>query len=146
MNNMVSLQRPGDGVIVIAATFTAEPLLPALRFALDQAGLLLDVQFAPYHQVFQELLSSTSLLATNVGGVDVVLERLQDFVREEEDIEEAVNAIRRTGADLVQALVQHSNLSCASIPNNPLSPSLVQRPRQPTVRHRDAKAQNSMMW
>ena len=44
-------------MIVIAATFTAEPLLPPLRFVLDEAGLSLGVKFTPYHQVFQELLS-----------------------------------------------------------------------------------------
>ena len=78
---MVSRQKPEDGVIVIAATFAAEPLLPPLRFVLDKAGLSLDVKFAPYHQVFQELLSPTSPSAMNTDGVDVVLVRLEDFVR-----------------------------------------------------------------
>ena len=39
--------------VAIAATFTVEPILPALRFLLSEAGLDLEVKFAPYNQVFQ---------------------------------------------------------------------------------------------
>ena len=76
--------------IAIVASFTADPLLPALNVVLQQAGLALNVRFAPYNQIFQELLSPTSLLSTNTGGVDVVLVRMEDFVREVEDTEEAL--------------------------------------------------------
>src|ERR1700754_241069 len=73
---------PG-AAIAIAATFTADPLAPCLRVALDEAGLAFDVQLAPYGQLFQELLSPASLLAANAaGGVDAVLVRLEDFVRD----------------------------------------------------------------
>ena len=89
--------------IAIAATFTAEPLMPGLQFSLQQAGLVLEVRFAPYNQVFQELLSSTSLLATNVGGVDVVLVRLEDFVRDVHNVDDARTIIRHT-RDLADAL------------------------------------------
>src|SRR5205809_8095189 len=90
-DRMLNLQAPRKPAIVVAATFTADPLLPALQLILDGAGagLDLDVRLAPYHQVFQELLSSISLLATNVGGVDVILLRVEDFIREIADIEEA---------------------------------------------------------
>ena len=44
--------------LAIAATFTVEPILPGLQISLREAGLELDVQFASYHQVFQQLLSS----------------------------------------------------------------------------------------
>jgi FkbH-like protein len=92
----------------IAASFTAEPLLPALQFVLREAGLPLNVRFAPYNQIFQELLSPTSLLATNAGGVDVVLVRLEDFVREVDDNKEALAIVARTAKELADALVHHS--------------------------------------
>ena len=79
---MPDFQRPSSSIVAIAATFTAEPLLPGLQFALQEAGLALDVRFAPYSQIFQELLSSTSLLATNEAGVNAVLIRVEDFVRD----------------------------------------------------------------
>jgi len=105
---MAGLQKPSKPVIAIAATFTADPLLPALQSVLNEAGLALDVRFAPYNQLFQELLSSTSLLALNEGGVNVVLVRVEDFVREVEDIEQALTTIRRTVTELANALSHHT--------------------------------------
>ena len=105
---MSNSQVKRGAAIAIAATFTAEPLLPALRFVLSEAGLPLDVHFCPYHQVFQELLSSTSLLAMNAGGVNVVLVRVEDFVRTVCDIEEARTLIKRTIKELSDALNQYA--------------------------------------
>ena len=95
-------------MIAIAATFTADPLLPAMQFMLHEAGMALDVRLAPYNQLFQELLSTTSLLAMNADGVDVILVRVEDFVREVEKPEDALAIIRRTAAELTNALLLHS--------------------------------------
>jgi FkbH-like protein len=105
---MTNVQVQRNGTIAIAATFTAEPLLPSLRFVLADAGLALDVQFAPYNQVFQELLASTSLLAKNADGVDVLLVRIEDFTRETENVEDARAIIRRIVPELSEALTQHA--------------------------------------
>jgi FkbH-like protein len=95
--------------IVIAATFTAEPLLPSLQFVLRRAGLDLDVRFSQYHQVFQELLSPASLLATNASGVDVVLVRIEDFVRDVRDPGDACATVKRASRELGDALTRHSH-------------------------------------
>ncbi len=100
--------RQSSAVIAIAATFTADPLLPAMQFMLHEAGMALDVRLAPYNQLFQELLSSTSLLAMNADGVDVILVRVEDFVREVEKPEDALAIIKRTAAELTNALLLHS--------------------------------------
>ncbi|HEY0603570.1 MAG TPA: HAD-IIIC family phosphatase [Herpetosiphonaceae bacterium] len=65
--------------VAVTATFTAEPLADALKFWLDQLKLPASVEFAPYNQVFQELLDPTSLIATNGDGINVVLLRLEDW-------------------------------------------------------------------
>jgi FkbH-like protein len=80
---------------------------PALRLVLDEAGLPLRVDFAPYFQVFQELLSGTSLLASNAHGVNVVLVRMEDFVREVREVETARPLVERTTRELSDALGQH---------------------------------------
>src|ERR1700722_18339206 len=97
-----------SATIAIAGTFTADPLLLALQFMLRETGMALDVRFAPYNQLFQELLSSTSLLAMNADGVDVILVRFEDFVREVENVEDALAIIRRTATELANALLHHS--------------------------------------
>ena len=38
-------------------------------------------EFAPYNQVFQQLLDPASLLATNTGGLNVLLIRLEDWLK-----------------------------------------------------------------
>ena len=66
--------------ITVAATFTIEPILSPLQYVLHEAGLELDVRFSPYNQVFQELLTPASLLASNAGGFNLILLRVEDFI------------------------------------------------------------------
>jgi FkbH-like protein len=105
---MTNFSSPARPKIAIAATFTAEPILPSLQLALEEAGLALDVEFAPYHQVFQELLTPNSLLATTSLGVEVVLLRLEDFVRDIVGLKESRAVIQRIAGQVCEALGQHA--------------------------------------
>ena len=67
--------------IAIAATFTAEPLADSLSFWSEKLGWNADLAFAPYNQVFQQLLDPTSLLSTNSEGINVILVRPEDWLR-----------------------------------------------------------------
>ena len=44
-----------------------------------ELGLPAELRFAPYNQVFQELLDPTGLLARNTSGINVVLVRFDDW-------------------------------------------------------------------
>ena len=66
--------------LAIAATFTAEPLAPVLASWLETLGLDAEVTFAPYNQVFQQLLDGQTLLARN-QGLNVLLVRFEDWLR-----------------------------------------------------------------
>ncbi|MDX1540311.1 MAG: FkbM family methyltransferase, partial [Geminicoccaceae bacterium] len=68
-----------SATMAISATFTAEPLEDTLRFWGDQFGLALEPVFAPFNQVFQELLSPDSALGANRDGANVTLIRLEDW-------------------------------------------------------------------
>ena len=65
--------------VAVAATFTGEPIGPALRFWWRQFGRDARVEFAPFNQVFQALLGSTGPPARGVFA-QVVLVRWEDFV------------------------------------------------------------------
>lgn len=67
-------------VIAITATFTADSLNAPLRFWFDELGLSARVEFAPYNQVFQQLLDQNSMLSGNSDGVNIVLVRLEDWM------------------------------------------------------------------
>ena len=67
--------------IAVSATFTAEALEPSLNFWLRELGWDYQVKFAPYNQVFQQLLDPASLLARTRNGVCVVMVRWEDWSR-----------------------------------------------------------------
>lgn len=67
--------------LAIAAGFTAEPLGETLAFWMKELGLSFDIGFAPYNQLFQQVLDPASLLATNQNGINVVLLRFEDWTR-----------------------------------------------------------------
>lgn len=67
-----------DIVLRVIATFTAEPLLQALSFWMEQMGVGAAIQCAPYHQVFQQLLLPREILAGS-RALDVILVRLEDW-------------------------------------------------------------------
>lgn len=76
-----------DGsVIAIAATFTAEPVEESLAFWLSQLGVSARVQFAPFNQVFQQLVDPTSDLAGNKRGLNVLLVRFEDWQQRNDDV------------------------------------------------------------
>ena len=63
----------------IASNFTAEPIEDVLRFWGDHFGVPIRLEFAPYNQVFQQLLDSTSLFRKNRDGVNVILVGLEEW-------------------------------------------------------------------
>lgn len=83
---------PDGPVVAVAATFTAEPVGAVLEFWFGELGLEHRVRFAPYHQVFQQLLDPGSLVCANRGGASVVLVRLADWLAGASDSAERVAA------------------------------------------------------
>jgi hypothetical protein len=71
--------------VVVASTFTAEPIEPGLAFWMKELGLPSDFHFAPYNQVFQQLLDPGSRLAQNREGFNLLLVRPTDWQRFETD-------------------------------------------------------------
>src|SRR5512133_2264941 len=77
-NQAASLSSPAY-LLAVAATFTADPVGPALAFWMRELGLECEIRFAPYNQVFQQLLDPSGLLAANRNGVNIVLARFEDW-------------------------------------------------------------------
>lgn len=109
--NQVEGVRERQPAIAIAATFTAEPIQDSLAFWLKQLNFPWPIEFAPYHQVFQQLLDPASPLSENQQGLNVILVRFEDWQRSEagEPVAPATPAddfakLERNVQDLVQAL------------------------------------------
>jgi FkbH-like protein len=88
--------------IAVAATFTVEALEPALAFWTRELGWEYAIRFAPYNQVFQQLLDPAGLLARNRHGVNVVLVRMEDWARF--DHEPSLEALEENVRQFVEAL------------------------------------------
>ncbi len=72
--------------VCISSTFTSDPLEDSLKFWDNYLDLSLNIQFAPYNQVFQELLNPQSLLSTNQNGYNVILLGLEDWTRKDHSL------------------------------------------------------------
>lgn len=96
-------------MILVAATFVAEPLETPLGWLLEELGLKDSISFAPYNQVFQQLLTPTSEIALNTSGVSVVLVRIEDFVRDIAKPNAARQAVMSLTQDFGDALEKFTN-------------------------------------
>jgi FkbH-like protein len=117
--------------LAIAATFTAEPLQEALAFCMDELGQPVAIDFAPYNQIFQQLLGPDSVLGQNRQGVNIVLARLDDWLRFHtgtETHEGLEDHLVRTGDELIASLRAalarwQAPLILAFCPSSPLPPA-----------------------
>jgi FkbH-like protein len=96
-------------VIVVAASFVAEPLENPLAWLLEELGLKEEISFAPYNQLFQQLLTPGSEIALNANGVNLLLIRLEDFIRGIADPTSARQTVERVTQELCDALDKYSN-------------------------------------
>jgi len=101
--------------IAISATFTAEAIEPTLAFWLRALKFDYRIRFAPYNQVFQQLLDPSGLLAGNRNGLNVLLVRFEDWAR----FRDAVSIAELEGH------VQHFVSAVRSAAANTHSPILV---------------------
>lgn len=84
---LIAVIPPQTLSVVVTSTFTAQPLKEPLDFWSEELNLPMRVRFAPYGQVFQQLLDPEGLLAGNAEGYNLILLRLEDWdagAREEE--------------------------------------------------------------
>lgn len=64
--------------VAISSTFTSGLVADSLSFWLERLRVPYELCFAPYNQVFQQLLDPRSLLAANHEGINLILLRLED--------------------------------------------------------------------
>lgn len=72
---------PAAGTVrfAISATYTAEPIEPAMRFWARRLGREFDIRFAPYNQLLQTLHDPSSEFSGTQGGLNVMLARIEDL-------------------------------------------------------------------
>src|SRR5689334_11693221 len=101
-----------DFSVRIAATFTTEPLIPAVEFWMKELALDAVIETAPYGQQLQSLLDPGSVLNARGRGANVLLLRVQDWLRElpdehVADIERVREYLQHTTRDFEKAVRAH---------------------------------------
>ncbi|MEO6870151.1 MAG: HAD-IIIC family phosphatase, partial [Ginsengibacter sp.] len=91
----------------ICASFVAEPLKEILDYWDKELDLNIDVSFAPYNQVFQQLLDGGSLLNSN-KGLNILFIRIEDWLRDKSDLlpVEQIPFLDSTYLELTEALAR----------------------------------------
>lgn len=92
--------------LAVAATFTADLLTKPLQFWMEQLEISVRVVQAPYAQLMQELFDPRSLLSMNRLGFNLLLLRLEDWIRDRSDAEtqENLHHLRITALDFARAV------------------------------------------
>ena len=84
----------------IAATFTAEPIQGPVSLLFETLAIPVRIEFAPFNQVFQELLTHNGSFAQNEDGINILLVRLEDLGKVSQEKE----ALARNAQDLSSAV------------------------------------------
>lgn len=111
-----------ENTIVIASTFTADPITDSIQFWLDSLQMTGRVVMAPPFQLLQTLLDPTSLLRSNTTGLNVMLVRWADLTHRDQIAATASAPVE----DLAVALrcsanenrVPHLVILCSSAPRS----------------------------
>lgn len=84
--------------IAIAANFTAEPVDRPLAFWMDELRIPSRIRFAPFDQIFQQLLDPSSLLSANSHGVNLVFVQWRERAVPGEQARELAEALKNATA------------------------------------------------
>ena len=92
----------------MASTFTVDLIRDSVEFWMDSIDIPIEIEFAPYGQVFPQLLNTNSLLGMN-SDINVILFRLEDWIGEGEKIEDMTANIEKALSDFKAALTTYLN-------------------------------------
>lgn len=112
-----------NAAVIISANFTTEPIEPSLSFWLNGLQLPFGVEFAPYDQIFQQLLDPGSLTSRNSRGINVFLIKLDRWGADstgtgataplERNVDQFISALRESVA---RTPVPHLVVTCPPSP------------------------------
>jgi len=112
-----------------AASFTAEPIEPAIAFWSGPLQSEFHCRFASFGQLIQTLLDPASIFATNQHGLNVLLFRYEDLgqpARREENLDALLAAVKARAPQLRAPLLLVADIELKDIPSaHVLSPSQV---------------------
>ena len=91
--------------IDVCSSFVVEPLQEYIEYWAKELEIDVEVNFAPYNQVFQQLLNSNSILHNN-AGINILFVRLDDWLRDHLNLSsgEQIGMLDRTYSEFIEAV------------------------------------------
>ena len=91
--------------VTICSSFVADPLQEYIDYWSSELSIDTTINFAPYNQVFQQLLNVESTLLRNTG-INVLLLRVEDWLRDQPatNVQEEIAILKQTYDELVDAI------------------------------------------
>ena len=96
-------------VLTLSGTYTLDPIAAVIEYWDDFLGLGVDVQLAPYAQLFQQLLDPSSMLRRNRNGASAVFVRWPDLLGRR-----SASASEEVGRTEFQALIEEVSSALGS--------------------------------
>lgn len=109
LDDPVAPTREARSTIAISATFTAEPLDEVINFWARKLETPVETAFAPFNQVYQQVLDPGSLLACNEAGLNVVLLRYEDWLSQNQTADAGPDGAQRDALLIDHARYQLPN-------------------------------------
>jgi FkbH-like protein len=104
----IEMKNESPARVVVAANFTIELIGDSLQRVLAKTAQGTELVFAPYNQIFQQLLDPDSLFHSNLKGANVVFIRLEDLVEtrgtNEDFLKSQLERIGAVASDLADSL------------------------------------------
>lgn len=105
--------------LVIAASFTAQPLERTIRWLSEKIPMSISLEFAPYNQILQQFLDPASHISNNSKGINIILYRIEDWIRDLEmpnaqsrSLIDKIHQYERDFISSVQTFVQRERTEC----------------------------------
>ncbi len=100
--------------LAVAATFTAEPIEEYVKWWCEKHKHNVELSFAQYNQVFQELLDENSIISRN-SGINLLMVRFEDWIRDINANDEYKLELLEANYNRLTKLLRNKNKSCLYI-------------------------------
>ncbi len=89
--------------VTVCSTFVSEPLNESMNFWVKKLGMPCNIVFAPYSQVFQQLMFEDSLMRKKPKEINVILLRLEDWIQGvDTDYDEIIRLLNKNTEEFIR--------------------------------------------
>lgn len=102
--------------VVVAGSFVAEPVKPYVKKFARMFNYRIPVEFSDYNQIIQEVVNEDSKLNRNKDGINVILLRLEDYIRDNSgSVSEKIAIIEETSKKLIEIFGKVENTTLLGV-------------------------------